>query len=224
MTARLGLLKLLGVEKRVCCLLLLWSWRQRGAGVGVTPLKLQVRRQISAFLMSPGFFLGRKAAAAAAKSLQSCPTLCNPMDCIPPGSSVHGILQARILEWVAISSSSGIFPTQRSNPCLPRLLHCRQILYQQATRKPCPPWGQNTLPSLGRRHVDTKTQGRGEGLRQLHESVGTTGEGRKESVCRRERSWLSILFHIRRSLRLQSEALISSVENKEFWSFSQSQV
>ena len=38
---------------------------------------------------------------------QSCLTLCNPMDCSPPGSSVHGILQARILEWVAISSSRG---------------------------------------------------------------------------------------------------------------------
>ena len=38
---------------------------------------------------------------------QSCPTLCNPMDCSPPGSSVHGISQARILEWVAISSSRG---------------------------------------------------------------------------------------------------------------------
>ena len=34
---------------------------------------------------------------------QSCPTLCDPVDCSPPGSSVHGILQARILEWVAIS-------------------------------------------------------------------------------------------------------------------------
>ena len=33
---------------------------------------------------------------------QSCPTLCSPVDCSPPGSSVHGILQARILEWVAI--------------------------------------------------------------------------------------------------------------------------
>ena len=41
------------------------------------------------------------------KSLQSCPTLCDPIDCSSPGSSVHGILQARILEWVAISSSSG---------------------------------------------------------------------------------------------------------------------
>ena len=37
--------------------------------------------------------------------IQSCPTLCNPMDCSPPGSSVQGILQARILEWVAISFS-----------------------------------------------------------------------------------------------------------------------
>ena len=46
------------------------------------------------------------AAAAAAKSLQSCPTLCDPIDGSPPGSSVHGILQARILEWVAISFSN----------------------------------------------------------------------------------------------------------------------
>ena len=38
---------------------------------------------------------------------QSCPTLCDPMDCSPPGSSVHGVLQTRILEWVAISSSRG---------------------------------------------------------------------------------------------------------------------
>ena len=36
---------------------------------------------------------------------QSCQTLCNPIDCSPPGTSVHGILQARILEWVAISFS-----------------------------------------------------------------------------------------------------------------------
>ena len=41
------------------------------------------------------------------KVAQSCPTLCDPMDCSPPGSSVHGILQARILDWVAISFSRG---------------------------------------------------------------------------------------------------------------------
>ena len=46
-----------------------------------------------------------------------------PMDCSPPGSSVHGILQARILEWVDISYSKGIFLTQRSNLCLLCLLH-----------------------------------------------------------------------------------------------------
>ena len=46
------------------------------------------------------------AAAAAAKSLQSCPTLCDPIDGSPPGSPVPGILQARILEWVAISFSN----------------------------------------------------------------------------------------------------------------------
>ena len=41
------------------------------------------------------------------------------MDCGPPGSSVQGILQARILEWAAIFFSQGIFPTQGLNPCLP---------------------------------------------------------------------------------------------------------
>ena len=44
-----------------------------------------------------------------AKSLLSYLTLCSPMDYSPPGSSIHGILQARILEWVAMSSSKGYF-------------------------------------------------------------------------------------------------------------------
>ena len=63
------------------------------------------------------------------QSLQSCPTLCNPTDCSPPGSSVRGILQARILEWVAMPSSREIFPNQGLNLCLLYLLHCRWILY-----------------------------------------------------------------------------------------------
>jgi len=50
--------------------------------------------------------LAIKPTAAAAKSLQSCLTLCDPIDGSPPGSSVPGILQARILEWVAISFSN----------------------------------------------------------------------------------------------------------------------
>ena len=56
---------------------------------------------------------------------QLCPTFCDPVDCSPLGSSVHVNLQARILEWVAISFSRGIFPTQGSNPGLP---YCRQRL------------------------------------------------------------------------------------------------
>ena len=63
---------------------------------------------------------------------QSCLTLCNPMGHSPPGFSVHGLFQARILEWVAISSSGGILPTQESNL---RLLHCKQILYHWASRE-----------------------------------------------------------------------------------------
>ena len=71
----------------------------------------------SAFLTSPalvgGFFTtsatweAAAAAAAAAASLQSCLTLCDPIDRSPPGSAIPGILQARILEWVAMPSSRG---------------------------------------------------------------------------------------------------------------------
>ena len=53
-----------------------------------------------------GCLLPETAAAAAAKSLQLCPTLCNPIDGSPPGFPVPGILQARTLEWVAISFSN----------------------------------------------------------------------------------------------------------------------
>ena len=50
--------------------------------------------------------MNKKAATAAAMLLQSCPTLCDPIDGSPPGSPVPGILQARTLEWVAISFSN----------------------------------------------------------------------------------------------------------------------
>ena len=46
-------------------------------------------------------------ASVSVKVAQSCPNLCDPVDCSPPGSSVHGILQARILEWVAIPFTRG---------------------------------------------------------------------------------------------------------------------
>ena len=57
-------------------------------------------------------------------------SFCYRMNCGPPGSSVHGISQARILERAVVSFLQGIFLTQGSNPCLP---HCRQILYRWAT-------------------------------------------------------------------------------------------
>ena len=66
-----------------------------------------------------------------AKSLQLCPTLWDPMDCNLPGSSVHGILQARILEWVAISFSRGS-SQPRDRTCIP-YISCigKQVLYHQ---------------------------------------------------------------------------------------------
>ena len=65
--------------------------------------------------------LNGHAAAAAAKSLQSCPTLCDPIDGLLPGSSVHGIFQARVLEWGAIAFSGPTLcdPMNHSMPGLP---------------------------------------------------------------------------------------------------------
>ena len=58
------------------------------------------------------------AAAAATKSLQLCPTLCDPIDVSPPGSPVPGILQAKILEWVAISFSNACMHAKSLQLCL----------------------------------------------------------------------------------------------------------
>ena len=57
-------------------------------------------------------------AAAAAKSLQQCPTLCDPRDSSPPGSSIHGIFQARVLDWVAIAFSILITNKEQKTPIL----------------------------------------------------------------------------------------------------------
>ena len=73
----------------------LWTWIHMCANSVAKPLVT-------------GLTSGNLAAAAAAKSLQSCLTLCNPIDCSPPGSSVPGILQARMLEWFAIAFSSNL--------------------------------------------------------------------------------------------------------------------
>ena len=65
-----------------------------------------MRKFLRKLLQAPNISQLDIAAAAAAKSLQSCPTLCDPIDGSPPGSPVPGILQARTLEWAAISFSN----------------------------------------------------------------------------------------------------------------------
>ena len=78
------------------------------------------------FAQLSDFYVSRVSGQVQVLVAQSCTRLCDPMDCSLPGSSVHGILQARILEWVASHSfSRGIFPTQGLNL---GLLHCRHIL------------------------------------------------------------------------------------------------
>ena len=81
----------------------LWCWRR------LFRVPWTARRFNHSILkeISPGCSLESESESEVA---QSCLTLCDPMDCRPPGSSVHGILQARILEWVARPSSRGSFP------------------------------------------------------------------------------------------------------------------
>ena len=76
------------------------SWRALGGG------QRKIRLGCGAVMCSAG---------------QSCPALCDPVDCSPPGSSVHGILQARILEWVALPSSRGSSQPRDQKPRSPAL-------------------------------------------------------------------------------------------------------
>ena len=68
-------------------------------------LQLHGRNEVQINQVS--YFMGFPGVPSVCSAAQSCPTLCDPMDCSPPGSSAHGILQARMLEWVAMSSSRG---------------------------------------------------------------------------------------------------------------------
>ena len=92
---------------------LLCSWDSPGKNTEVSSCSLSqgifLTQGPNLHLLHPamaGGFFTTSTTAAAAKSLQSCPTLCNPIDGSPPGSLVPGILQARTLEWVAISFSN----------------------------------------------------------------------------------------------------------------------
>ena len=76
------------------------------------PKKREMSRNSSKCLAPKQVKLTIQFSCVHVKSLQLCPTLCDPMDCSPPGSSVHGILQARILGWVAIPFSKGSSPSR----------------------------------------------------------------------------------------------------------------
>ena len=103
-----------------------YTWNSPGQNAGVGSLSL-LQGIFPTQELNPGLLHCRqilyqlshkgRPAAAAAKSPQSCPTLCNPIDGSTPGSPVPGILQARTLEWVAISLSKGS-PTRPQNKSL----------------------------------------------------------------------------------------------------------
>ena len=119
---------------------------------------------ISAWKLPPVFV------AAAAKSLQSCPTLCDPIDGSPPGSPVPGILQARTLEWVAISFSSAwkwkvkvkslsrvrllATPWTAAHQAFPSMRFSRQE-YWSGLPLPSPPVFVVSLNSWGRKESET---------------------------------------------------------------------
>ena len=89
--------------------------------IGILHIKLSLLCQRHQEFYSP--FIGiLLRVSAAAKSLQACPTLCDPMGCSTPGSSVHGIFQARVLEWGAIAFS-GIQCYQNLNQWQRRVLN-----------------------------------------------------------------------------------------------------
>ena len=100
--------------------------------MGVIIVKSWIRCKMSPAQIQRGEFLMRNRSFSCVcvdtQLHQLYPNVCSSMDCRLSGSSVSGILQARIREWVVIPLQ-GIFPTQGSNLCLPHLRHCRQILY-----------------------------------------------------------------------------------------------
>ena len=102
--------------------------------------------------MEQGKVHGPPSSASCVLTRQLCPTLCDHMDCSPRGSSVHRILQARVLEWAAISSSRAIFPTQGSNLHLSRLLHWRAGSFPFQCHLGKPP-----LPSFTHQETETQT-------------------------------------------------------------------
>src|SRR5574341_1868764 len=82
---------------------------------------------------------------------KSCLSLCNPVDCSPPGSSVHAILQARILEWVAM-------PFSRGSSCQALNLHLLHLLHWQAGFLPLAPPGKPICLTMNQKTLSEATK------------------------------------------------------------------
>ena len=98
------------------------------------------------------------------------------MNCSPPGSSVHGILQARILQWGAMHFSRGVLPTQGSNP---GPLHRRQILYHLSHR------GSPFFSKLARKSLEPGGAGKGE---EVHWIIPKISAGVRAPFFQRQRT------------------------------------
>ena len=98
----------MGIPDHLTCLLrYLYAGQEATVRTGHgTTDRFQIGKGVHQGYCHPAYLSYMQSAVAAAKSLQSCPTLCDPIDSSPPGSPVPGILQARTLEWVAISFSN----------------------------------------------------------------------------------------------------------------------
>ena len=104
-----------------------------------SPMKSRVSENLTSYSLPspPKMSSSFDSTATVASVNQSCPNLCSPMDCSPPGFSVHGILQARLLEWVTFSSSRGSSPSRDQTRVSFVFCIGRQNITTELPGKPC---------------------------------------------------------------------------------------
>ena len=136
--------------------------------------------------------LDQFAAAAAAKLLQSCPTLSDPMDCSPPGSSIHGVFQARTLEWGAIAFSSYYMLMSPFN-CKEMSQSYRNSILNIHWKDWCWSWSSNTLATWCGELTHWKRPWCWEGLRAGGEGDNRRRDGWMASPTRCMWVWVNCM-------------------------------